>query len=248
MACYIIADLHLSESSTELNLAFEAFVKRLRSGDKLFIAGDLFDFFVGIDLSDRAQLVVRRSIKEAKAAGVSVLFTPGNRDFLIRKSEAQYFGFELLPEFHVIKAPYGDVLLTHGDALCTNDLKYQKFKRRCRNPALQQLFLLLPLSLRRKIGRNIRAKSANAAYLRVRNQKLYGAVPATIEKLLSTFKCSNLVHGHFHIFERRYRECRSEKARLSLGAWGDTYSYVRMDGNGLAHVQKPLTDLIDKSF
>ncbi len=243
MAFYVTADLHLSEHTGDLNEAFARFLSQLKSGDKLIIAGDLFDFFVGIDPADKAQAVVKDAVSKARHAGISVMFIQGNRDFLIRKKEADYFGFTLLPDYHVIKAPYGNVLIMHGDALCSNDLKYQRFKRRCRNPWLQHLFLLLPLGIRRQIGLNIRSKSKNAAFQRT-NSKIYGAVPQTIERVLQAFNCSYLVHGHLHLFHRYTGEGAAETARLSLGCWGYAFSYVRLDGNGLAHVQKPLTALL----
>lgn len=248
MAVYIIADLHLSESTTELNLAFESFVKRMLPAHELIIAGDLFDFFVGIDVSDRAQLLVRRTVSAAREAGLKISFQQGNRDFFIRKKEAAWFGFELLPEFHVLQPQWGRVLLTHGDALCSNDLKYQKFKQRCRNPQLQRLFMLLPLPLRRRIGRSIRQKSQNAGTMRLRDEKVYGVVPETIAELLQQYDCSHLVHGHLHHFQKRFRECPGEKSRLSLGAWGSNYSYVRIDEHGAALVQKPLRELIGQTL
>ncbi len=244
MAFYITADLHLSPAVPELTAAFMTFMQRMKSGDKVIIAGDLFDFFVGIDKQDSSQAAVKQAIALARQQGVSVLFMQGNRDFLLRAKEAAYFGMELLPDYHIIKAPYGDVLIVHGDVLCTNDIKYQRFRRRCRNPLFQHLFLLLPLSTRRKIAAKIRLKSKNAAYKRL-NSKIYGPVPQTIEKLLNNFKCSNLIHGHLHIYHRYFGETPSEKSRLSLGYWGSAFSYVRMDGNGLAHVQKPLSILLN---
>ncbi len=248
MAVYIIADLHLSESTTELNLAFESFVKRITPADELIIAGDLFDFFVGIDVSDRAQLLVRRTVRAAREAGLKICFQQGNRDFFVRRKEAAYFGFELLPEFHVLQPAWGSVLISHGDALCSNDLKYQKFKQHCHNPYLQRLFMLLPLPLRRRIGRSIRQKSQNAGAMRLKDEKVYGVVPETIEQLLQEYHCSHLVHGHLHHFQKRFRECPAEKTRFSLGAWGSNYSYVRIDDHGAALVQKPLQELIGPSL
>ena len=194
MAIYITADLHLSDLTSDLTAALRAFTEKLRSGDKLIIAGDLFDFFVGIDPADRTQKAVKEIAAQARQRGITLSFMPGNRDFLMRAKEAQYFGFELLPEYHRISAPYGEILVIHGDALCTNDLQYQKFKRRCRNPLLQRLFLMLPLTYRRRIGAKIRAHSSSAAPGR-RDPLIYGPVPRTIEALLRHFNCTSKICG-----------------------------------------------------
>ena len=84
MATYIIADLHLSESKPILTNAFANFYdNNLYLNDKMIIAGDMFDFFVGVDRNSRFQQRIRQIILKAKARGIQTLFQCGNRDFLM---------------------------------------------------------------------------------------------------------------------------------------------------------------------
>lgn len=61
---------------------------------------------------------------------------------------------------------YGrNVLIMHGDTLCTDDAGYQAFRAKVHNPWVQRLFLTLPLFIRRRIAARMRAgsKAANSS-------------------------------------------------------------------------------------
>ena len=138
MATYIIADLHLSESKPILTNAFANFYdNNLYLNDKLIIAGDMFDFFVGVDRNSRFQQRIRRIILKAKARGIQTLFQCGNRDFLMDKDMAEYFGMKLIGDFYIIPTPDGQALLIHGDQLCLHDRSYQKFRTMSKNKIIR---------------------------------------------------------------------------------------------------------------
>jgi UDP-2,3-diacylglucosamine hydrolase len=59
-------------------------------------------------------------------------------------------------------------LLTHGDALCTDDTAYQIFRQQVRNVTWQQQFLALPLAHRIAQIEQLRAKSESEKQLKVR--------------------------------------------------------------------------------
>ena len=152
MATYIIADLHLSESKPILTNAFANFYdNNLYLNDKLIIAGDMFDFFVGVDRNSRFQQRIRQIILKAKARGIQTLFQCGNRDFLMDKDMAEYFGMKLIRDFYTIPTPDGQALLIHGDQLCLHDRSYQKFRSMSKNKIIRFVFMALPLSWRKKI-------------------------------------------------------------------------------------------------
>lgn len=243
MARYIIADLHLSHSRPDLLEAFKCFVKSLTSNDTLIILGDLFEFYIGIDKKDLAQQVVKDTIRKAKTQGTNTLFIRGNRDFLINSKDAEYFGMKLLPDLYVIQLGSGPTLLMHGDLLCTNDIQYQKFRKIVHNKVLQKLFLLLPISIRRKIAKQIRITSESNHNFPL-DPKIYGVVPATIKAYLHHAKCVNIIHGHIHAFGRYIKEVPGENARISLGSWNNYFSFVRGDLNGTAAIEKPIDLLI----
>lgn len=246
MAQYIIADLHLSELRPEMLTAFSNFVSNtLTHNDSLIILGDLFDYWVGRDKDDKAQQAVRDTLGKARAErGIKTYFLRGNRDFLISHFDAAWLNMTLLPDLHIIQTVSGATLLMHGDLLCTNDLKYQKFRKRSRSRLLRTLFLALPLTVRRRIARKARLKS-QARMINRLDPKIYGVTTEGIRKYLAATKCSNIVHGHIHFFARYVHEVAGENTRLSLGKWGRTYSFVRTDLNGTALIEKRIDQLID---
>ncbi len=55
---------------------------------------------------------------------------------------------------------YGrEVLIMHGDTLCTDDPGYPAFRAKVHTPWIQRLFLALPLFIRRRIAAKMRADS-----------------------------------------------------------------------------------------
>lgn len=241
MAIYITADLHLSPLTQDLNAAFKAFVDTLSHNDILILSGDLFDFYVGPDPSDSSQILVREILAAATRRGVKCYFQHGNRDFLLNKKEARALHLGLLPDLYVIQTPSGPCLVLHGDSLCTNDTAYMKFKRMVEKPWLQWLFLHLPLTLRRKVALSIRKKSLEAERA---DPKVYGVVRKTLAEVVKRYRVQNVVHGHIHLLGKYVNEVPDLNIRLSLGAWGSTFSYVRVDRNGIAIAQKPLDTLL----
>ena len=49
MAVYFIADLHLAHDTPDLLTLFTDFTGMLKSGDSLYVLGDLFGYYVGMD-------------------------------------------------------------------------------------------------------------------------------------------------------------------------------------------------------
>ena len=117
MAVYFIADLHLAPDTPELLALFTDFTGMLKSGDSLYILGDLFGYYIGIDPDNIAQLRVKKQIGILNKQNIPVYFIQGNRDFLLSKNDAEYFGFKLLPQRTVICISGKKCLLLHGDEL-----------------------------------------------------------------------------------------------------------------------------------
>ena len=79
----IISDLHLSVHRPELIQAFESFTKRLADDTDLIIAGDFFDFFVGINKNDAMITRLQGIIQSLVKRKVNIKFQCGNRDYLV---------------------------------------------------------------------------------------------------------------------------------------------------------------------
>ncbi|MDG2916054.1 UDP-2,3-diacylglucosamine diphosphatase [Bisgaard Taxon 10/6] len=222
---YFIADLHLSETRPNLTALFVDFMRhRAPEADAVYILGDLFDFWIGDD--ERSPLIdtVKHEIREVVKQGVPCYFIHGNRDFLLGERFAADCGLQLLPEYQVIDL-YGEpTLLCHGDTLCTDDLDYQAFRRKVHQPWLQWLFRRLPLKVRLKIARNIRAKS-----LQDKQSKSRAMMDVNAEftrRMFERFQVKRLIHGHTH--RQNIHQIPPHFERIVLGDWGDKASILEV--------------------
>lgn len=243
MAIYVIADLHLHKHSPTLLQAFESFVQSLQPQDKLYIIGDLFNFFIGLDSQDIAQSIVSSCLAKAKTRGIITYFIHGNRDFLMSASQARKLNMVLLEDVALLDHNPFFLVLTHGDLFCSNDLKYMQYHKKVNNRYLQIIFRALPLALRRKIARRIREKSHNNNRFRQANS-YFGVVVETVENFVKQAfikhhlpnlqvheanLCTLVVQGHIHSFDQFIQESVFYSQRFVLGAWGEYYSYFKFE-------------------
>lgn len=247
MATFIIADLHLSTQHPKLLTALNNFYQRLNCNDKVIILGDFFDFFIGIDYQDNIHKQVRELIGYNRTRGITTFFICGNRDFLINKHAADFFNFTLLTGEVKISTPKGTALLLHGDELCVNDPKFQRFRKITKNPILQALFRSLPLCLKKKIGLHIRQNSQLQEKKRSVSAQDWQIILKEAKTYLDKHGCNILIHGHFHIFANDKEALGKHSHRLALGSWGQNYSYVKIDDHNIELIQKPLHDLMGVS-
>lgn len=192
-----ISDLHLSPrtpGATSLFLAFMA--GQARQAEALYILGDFFEAWVGDDDSDdpfHRQII--DALRSASDSGLAVYLLHGNRDFLLGPDFAAASGVTLLPDPYVLSLPTWQFVLSHGDALCTDDTAYQAFRRQVRDPAWQQAFLAKPLAERQAIARHMRAQSeqnkAASPYLSDLN-------PGETDDFLRQYGYATFIHGHTH--------------------------------------------------
>jgi UDP-2,3-diacylglucosamine hydrolase len=129
-------------------------------------------------------------------SGVALNVMRGNRDFLLGDGFAAATGARLLTDPYVLSLPAWQFVLSHGDALCTDDLEYQAFRSQSRTPEWQTAFLAKPLAERRAIARALREQSESGkqgkkAYLMDLN-------PGATEDFLRDHGYATFIHGHTH--------------------------------------------------
>jgi UDP-2,3-diacylglucosamine hydrolase len=223
MASFFIADLHLSSKNPELTSGFEDFTQILLPGDNLYILGDLFDYYIGINPQDETQLKLRNIIKKLSNKNINVLFIHGNRDFLFSPTDAKYFGLKLLKDITVIKEYGHEIVLIHGDEICPEKTGYKLFRLFSRIRFFQIIFYLLTSQKQRNnIALNMR-KNSQLKFQKRNCQK----VKISITKALTLLHKKNtqlIIHGHTHNASRtKVDSCEI----YDTGNWHETgYSYV----------------------
>ncbi len=227
-----ISDLHLQEEAPSIVEAFQNFMReRAPSADALYVLGDFFETWIGDDDESafNTQLIV--TLRNLVDKGTPVYFIRGNRDFLIGKRFAEKTGATLLPDPSRIELYGKPVLLSHGDRLCTLDLKHQAYRRKTEKRWLQKLFLSVPLKLRRKLAKRLREKSKKHNLTAPRY-----ITDVTHDEVIRLMKANDiyfLIHGHTHRPGIHDVTVDGQPGkRIVLGAWHDGISYLTYFNDG----------------
>jgi len=193
------SDVHLSAGHPATTEAFLAFVDAAVAGrtKRFFILGDLFEYWLGDDDADDALAArIASRLRAVANDGVSIAFMPGNRDFLVGPTFADAAGMTILSDPHRERVGGIDLLLAHGDALCTDDVDYQRFRGMVRNPGWQQAFLAKPIAERRMMVAGARQQSEAAK--QVKSAEIMDVNDEAVGSLLAEHPATVLIHGHTH--------------------------------------------------
>lgn len=207
----IVADVHLQASQPEVLAAFAHFLRN-SDAQAIVLLGDIFEVWVGDDAMDERVAGDRLSFEGECAALLAeaaarkpVFFMHGNRDFLIGAAFAQRTGVQLLADPCTLHWHGVPIVLSHGDALCLEDVPYQQFRAMSRSAPWQQAVLSRPLAERRALGQTIRAESqqrksaAPHTSLGADASMVWAdADAATAQQWLDAATSRLLIHGHTH--------------------------------------------------
>ncbi|KND62053.1 UDP-2,3-diacylglucosamine diphosphatase [Candidatus Burkholderia verschuerenii] len=239
---FFISDLHLNEAIPHTVAAFEHFIEvTANEADSVFILGDLFEFWIGDDILDASVADERAAFARRMAQcmhtlserGIGLYVMHGNRDFLLGRRFMKAAGAMFLPDPYVMTAFGKRIVLAHGDALCTADPDYQRFRRFARNRIAQRLFLALPLKKRLGIGQRMRMNSEGA-----REQGMsakYDVTREAVHGLFADSQTHTMIHGHTH---RPAMHREADGRRWVLPDWeldidAPRGGYLRLDAEGL---------------
>ena len=234
---YFIADLHLSENRPHLLALFRQFMQeQAPHAEKLYILGDLFDFWIGDDEKSDLISEVQQLIRHLTEQGVPCYFQHGNRDFLIGKKFAEACGLSLLPTYQLIDLYGTPTLLCHGDTLCVDDVKYQHYRKKVHQKWRQWLFLHLPLKVRLKIAEKIRAKSRQDKQLK--STEIMDVNANFVQQMFAQFHVTQMIHGHTH--RQKHHEIPPHFHRIVLGDWGETSSLLEVTPHSIEFINDTL--------
>ena len=193
-----ISDLHLTPERPDATGWFEDFmINAIGMIDEIYILGDLFEVWIGDDASDAlGQGRVEEIIKSASSAGVKLWFMHGNRDFLVGDEFARRTGCTLLPDPSVITLGGEKVLLTHGDALCANDVEHQQARAQMLTSKWKVAFLNQPVEERIDTALLMREKSE--AGKRGKSAEMMDVNQRQVEDMMRGHGVLKLIHGHTH--------------------------------------------------
>ena len=209
-----VSDLHLSDDTPDIEAALIALLKQESPFDSLVMLGDIFEAWVGDDDDSPLAERIRLALRTLADSGTEILFSRGNRDFMLGEQFASDIGGTLLPDQTVLDVAGHPTLLLHGDTLCTDDVDYQQFRALVHSPEWQAEMMAKSLDERRELARQLRSMSIDAASNKP--EDIMDVNQSAVSTAMRDADVSVMVHGHTHRPNRH--QCDTGE-RIVLGDW-----------------------------
>jgi len=174
-------------------------------------------------------LQIAQALLSLSKQGKSLYFMPGNRDFLLGKVYADKAGLHLLQDPFILHCHNQSILLSHGDAWCTDDIEYQAFRHHRLQAANQQQFLAQSVNDRLLFAKN--ARDASQQHLQNSAAAIMDVNDEAVLAAFNEYPINTIIHGHTHRpADHHYAD---NKQRLVLGDWYQQDSWLQIDIDGI---------------
>lgn len=240
MKTIFISDLHLSPNQPELIRLATDFIAEQSNVDAIYILGDIFNTWLGDDLIPAEFEPFIQALQHQHQSNSKIYLMQGNRDFMLGEGFAKLVGGTLLTDPVVVHLYGHNMLLMHGDSLCTDDVSYQRYRKVVRNRWLQKLFLAMPLTIRQRISDKIKAKSKHQK--QYKQAQIMDVNPAAVRQVMKQYRVSLLLHGHTHrpAIHKLESVQNISNYRIVLGDWQPEPSYIEITPEAIRLVDKRL--------
>ncbi len=232
------SDVHLHpERSAIQDIFSRLLLNTAPSADALYILGDLFEYWLGDDDLDSPYSTVLELLHKTSRL-IPIYFIAGNRDFLAGNQFLKKSGCQLLSEYKIINLYGRNTLITHGDALCTDDTDYQNFRRMVRNSKWINKVMQMPLAQRKTYFHSLRKESK--AFNIVKSAEIMDVNQQEVECVMSEAHVDLLIHGHTHRPAIHHFQVDNVKmTRIVLGDWYEQGSVLYYFDNGNYELKVP---------
>lgn len=226
MLLHFISDLHLDDQRPGIqSILLKYLENEAREADALYLLGDIFEYWLGDDISlDRYEAVCTALSKLAKS-GTRLFFMRGNRDFLVGDDFSEATGCTLLEDPTPLHIGDRAALLSHGDLLCTDDVEHQKFRAMVSQPEVRQRLLSLAVEQRETLAQQLRGMSKSGNSLKPAD--IMDVAQSSVEQLMQSQQVDLLIHGHTHRCAIHEFEVAGRPAqRIVLSDWHENRGNV----------------------
>ncbi len=228
--CYFISDVHLGINEPEIEKEKESSLLLLlekvkKEADKLYILGDLFDYWFEYRRSyQKGFFRTLAALYDLTESGVEVHYLVGNHDFLHLDFFREELGVNVYFDPVEIEINKNKFFLAHGDGLVKNDRGYEILKKFFRNSLMQWMFRALHPDFGIWLGSSTSRKSRKYT-----DRKEYGKIDGLLEtaeeKIAEGF--DYVLFGHTH---KRIKKQFGNSYYINLGSWLSRPCYGVFDG------------------
>jgi UDP-2,3-diacylglucosamine hydrolase len=230
----ITSDVHLKNTRSNRIYLFVQFLEWVaKTADALYIAGDLFDAFIGKDNKNPVNPMAIKALRQCTQS-IPVYYTLGNHDCMVNKTFFKETGVKQLPTIAKIKVYGHSLMLTHGDVFCTQAHFFQFLRKFYTSKLCQKAFLMLPIAIRRLIVKLLMSRSPKTSR-RPSVKHLTPNISAFIPAM-QKHKTPQMIHGHTHnpVVQKLNLNIDGKSAeKISLGCWTEQKGcYLKYYPNG----------------
>lgn len=223
MKAIFIADAHLKSLDDPNQKTLCSFLETLKDIDRLFILGDLFEFWTGYnEVLERNYAPVLAQFRRLKERGTEIIYVEGNHDFSVASFFKEILGGEIYPDSADINLDGKRVFLAHGDIMERN-MGYKIWRGFLRSRITGWIIKIMPPVFVWKVAMALSKRSR-------RNHKKGDALDSlqrefAKEKIKQGFDM--VVLAHSHVPEVLEIDANSKKGiYANPGDWVKEFSYL----------------------
>ena len=229
MRAIFIADAHLKGLNDPNQKHLCAFLENLKDIDKLFILGDLFEFWTGYNKTlEYNYSPVLAQFKRLKESGTNIIYVEGNHDFSVGQFFKDILDGAVYPDSADITLDGKRFFLAHGD-IAEHSISYKIWRRFLRSPVVSIIVKIVPPFLVWKAAMILSKKS--------RGNHKRGDVLDNLQREFAKEKIKQgfdiVIFAHSHVPEISEIAVNGKKGiYANPGDWIKEFSYlVYEDGN-----------------
>jgi len=237
MRTLFLSDAHLRHPDDANYRRLMSFLDAQRGRlDRLCLLGDIFEFWTGYrHVAFCAYIPFLERIRRLKEEGTRIYYVEGNHDFDLGPLWQELTEGRLYPDGVRLEDPSGDIFMSHGDLVNSDDRGYRLLRACFRSPAVKVLKGIIPPDLTWSIADWAGRQSKN--HHRPTD-------PKKLETLLRSHAapwfdrgCRAVVTGHYHC--PLLLQAEGGKTILSLGDWITQNSYALLEDGELKLLSYP---------
>lgn len=250
MTSWFVSDIHLkdvNERNGNTLLRFLFFLNKNPKQHRLFLLGDIFDFWLSDGKAFRSHYqVLIDQIAQFKKNGGLIYYFEGNHDFHIDVFWTKYLDIPVYEEVAFFEIDGLKLRLEHGDFINPDDKAYLRYRATVRHPLVEPLGHFLPGWFWKWFGEGTSKKSRKRTshYASQNSEKMIQMIRDYAKSVYAEKEFDVIVTGHMHFFDDYQFEVNKKKVRsINLGTWLEVPRVLKIENGKLETLL--VEDLID---
>ncbi|MBI5047376.1 MAG: UDP-2,3-diacylglucosamine diphosphatase [Deltaproteobacteria bacterium] len=223
MRAIFIADAHLKGLHDPNQKKLCSFLETMKGSDRLFILGDLFEFWTGYNaILEYHYAPIVNQFKRLKKSGTDIIYVEGNHDFSVAPFFKEILGGEVYPDSTDISLDEKRFFLAHGDSV-EQSMGYKIWREFLRSSLCSAIVKITPPSFVWRVAMWLSKTSRKNHQKGDRLDNLQKEFAK--EKIKQGFDIVILAHSHVPVVSEELTDMR-KGVYANPGDWINNFSYL----------------------